>query len=162
LLVQDPCANPASALAWNADAAAAAALRLFRAKASELGDAGLYRREFGAQIYQRPDGSVYLGPIAWGDPMTGTFVMDESGATQDNLIGEIHTHPSPQMEPSAADWARLNHWSDWTGKEFRSYIVSRDPNDASSDFAIRVYDTSSDQSSDMPGPEFNPEGVPCS
>lgn len=157
----DPCADPETALDWNADAIAALALKLFRQKAEELGDDGLYTREFGAQIYQRADGSLYLGPVAHGDPQTGTFTMDETGATSDNLVGEIHTHPSPQMEPSVADWGRLNHWSAWTGRNFRSYIVSRNPNEPASDFAIRVYDTTSDQSSDVPGPEVNPEGQPC-
>lgn len=157
----DPCADPVTALEWNADAAAAEAFAKFKAKAAELGDTGLYQREFGAQIYQRPDGSIYLGPVTWGDPMTGTFDFDESGATQGNLVGEIHSHPSPQMDPSVADWTRLNTWSDWTQRNFRTYIVSRNENDPTSDFAIRAYDKSSDQSTNSPGPEVNPEATPC-
>ncbi len=157
----NPCAQPDTALEWNADAAAAAALAMFKQKAAELGDTGLYNREFGCQIYQAADGSMYLGPITWGDTMAGAVTIDQSGATSANLIGEIHSHPSPQMEPSSADWDRLNIFSDYTGSNFRSYIVSRDLNDPSSDFAIRVYDTSSDQSSNDPGPLVNPEGSPC-
>tara|TARA_R110002051_G_C8601147_1_gene480438 strand:- start:70 stop:705 length:636 start_codon:yes stop_codon:yes gene_type:complete len=157
----DPCADSVLAVDWNADAAAAEAFSGFKVKAAELGDTGLYQREFGAKIYQHPDGSIYLGPITWGDPMTGTFNFDESGMTQANLVGEIHSHPSPQMEPSAADWTRLNTFSDWTQRNFRTYIASRDQNDPTSDFAVRVYDKSSDQSSDNPGPEVNPEAKPC-
>lgn len=157
----DPCADPETALEWNADAAAADALKKFKAKAAELGDDGLYEREFGCQLYQSPDGSIYLGPITYGDPLTGTFNFDESGATVGNLVGEIHSHPTGQVEPSVADWGRLNVWSGWTQRNFRSYIVSRDLSDPSSDFAIRVYDTTSDQSSDDPGPEVNPESSPC-
>ncbi len=93
--------------------------------------------------------------------MTGTVEINDTGMTHGNLIGEIHTHPSPHMDPSIADWTRLNVYSEWTGRNFRSYVVSRDPADPQSDFAIRVYDTSSDQSSSEPGPEVNPAGAPC-
>lgn len=158
----DPCSNPATALDWNADAAAAEAKRQFEAKAQELGDDGLYEREFGAQIYQRADGSIYLGPVTYGDPMTGTFGFDESGATQGNLVGEIHSHPGGNLVPSAADWARLDHWSGWTGRNFRSYVVARDPADPNSEFRIRVYDTTSDRDIDAIGPEVNPEATQCS
>lgn len=156
-----PCDDPETALDWNADAAAAEAKRQFEAKAAELGDDGLYEREFGAQIYQRPDGSMYLGPVTWGDPMTGTFAFDESGATQGNLIGEIHSHPGGNTVPSAADWARVDAWSGWTNRNFRSDVVARDTSDPNSSFAIRAYDTTSDRDVDANGPEVNPEAVPC-
>lgn len=155
----DPCADPATALEWNADAAAAEAKRQFESAAVGLGDDGLYEREFGAQIYQRPDGIVYLGRVTYGDPMTGTFAFDESAATHDNLIGEIHSHPAGNTVPSAADWARMDGWSGWTGRNFRSYIVARDVSDPQSSFAIRVYDMTSDRTIDENGPD--PEATPC-
>lgn len=158
----DPCSEPETALEWNADAAAAEAKRQFEAQAQELGDDGLYEREFGAQIYQRPDGSIYLGRVTYGDPMTGAFAFDESGATQGNLVGEIHSHPGGSLVPSAADWGRVDTWSGWTGRNFRSYVVARDTSDPNSEFRIRVYDTTSDRDIDAIGPEVNPEAAPCS
>ncbi|WP_366873042.1 Mov34/MPN/PAD-1 family protein [uncultured Brevundimonas sp.] len=94
--------------------------------------------------------------------MTGTFAFDESDATQGNLVGEIHSHPGGNTVPSVADWARVDAWSGWTGRNFRSYVIARDTSDPNSDFAIRVYDTTSDRDIDANGPEVNPEAAPCS
>ena len=158
----DSCMFPGTRREWNADAAAAEAKKEFEEKAAELGDDSLHEREFGAMIYERADGSVFLGPITWGEKQGGSVAIDDSDATPSNVVGEIHSHPSPQSEPSAADWDRLNIWSNWTGRNFRSYIVSRTPGDANSKFVVRVYDNSSNQSSDTPGPEVNPNAAPCS
>lgn len=65
LLVQDPCASPASALAWNADAAGAGAVAKFLLKAAEIGFADapngvptLLNREFGSFLVRGSGQSV--------------------------------------------------------------------------------------------------------
>lgn len=65
LLVQDPCANPASALAWNADAAAAKTTRDIEAFAASNfpSEQGINAREYGAALWEMPDGSIIAGPI---------------------------------------------------------------------------------------------------
>lgn len=65
LLVQDPCANPASALAWNADAAAAKTTRDIEAFAASNfpSEQGINDREYGAALWEMPDGSIIAGPI---------------------------------------------------------------------------------------------------
>lgn len=157
-----PCGDPAQAVDWNSDAAAAEALKEFRKEAALLGDDDLYEREFGAQIYQSPDGSIYLGRVTWGEKLSGTFDYDETNATQGNLVGEIHSHPGGLTNPSAADWDRLDIWASWTGRNFRTYIVARDVNNPDSDFEIRAYDTTSERGPGKVGPEVNPDAVPCS
>lgn len=155
------CDDPVKRIDWNADATAAAAQTAFEAKAAELGDSGLYEREFGAAIYMRADGSTYLGRITYGDKMGSSVEIDESNATPDNLIGEIHSHPGGQMTPSTADWQRVDINAAYTGKNYRSYIVARDTSVPNSPFKVRVYDKSSVRDFTKPGPEVNPNGQSC-
>lgn len=164
----DPCIAPETRLEWNADAAAAEALSEFYAKAEELQDDGLYEREFGAMVYGDEFGNVWLGPITPGPKMAGTVVIDDTGITPGTLLGFIHTHPSPQTEPSAGDGNLFNQYYEYVGGEsgrgnlLRMYVVSRDNSEEpNSPFRIRIYTNDSDQSSDSPGPEVNPEGQPC-
>lgn len=157
----NPCEDPVQRLEWDADAAASQALAAFKAKAFELQDDGLYEREFGAGIYQRPDGTMFIGPVTYGDKMGSAVNIDHSLGTYANMIGEIHSHPGGQIVPSGNDWQRVDSFSSYTGRNFRSYVVARDTTVANSPFAIRVYDTNSDRDFTKPGPEVNPEGQSC-
>lgn len=158
---QDLCSDPVRALEWNADAAAAEARRQFLQKAAELGDDRLHHREFGAQLYQRSNGSVYVGAVTWGPRLAGTVTLDESNPFGDTPIGEVHSHAGGNRVPSAADWERVDIFSAQTGQNYRSYIVARDIRDRTSDVAIRAYDTRSDRNVDIDGPEVNPDAQPC-
>lgn len=158
---QDPCADPDKALEWNADAAVAEAKRQFERKAAELSDDGLHHREFGAQLYQRQDGSVYVGRVTWGERLSGTVTIDETNPLGDTLVGEVHSNNGGNRVPSAADWTRVDLFSAETGQNFRSYIIARDVRDATSSFAIRAYDTTSDRNIEADGLEVNPDGQPC-
>ena len=63
----DPCADPAAALEWNADAAAAEAAKEFaRRAAARTPPETLNDREWGAYLYRAADGSIQIGPIAFG------------------------------------------------------------------------------------------------
>ncbi|WP_374273892.1 hypothetical protein [Brevundimonas sp.] len=63
----DPCATPEGALEWNADAAAAEAVREFqRRAAARTPPETLNTREWGAALFQMPDGSVAVGNITSG------------------------------------------------------------------------------------------------
>lgn len=159
----DPCANPSTALEWNADAATAEAKRRFLAKAAELGDDGLLMREFHAFLYRDEAGHIQVGEVSAGNRVgstePATVGEDWTGITPDNLIGEIHNHPGGGVAPGG-DWQRFDGITNWISQfagsqrasEYRHYIIAAD--------VTRVYNASSPRD-DSPGPEVNPEGVPC-
>lgn len=71
----DPCADPATALPWNADAAGAATVAKFLLKAAEIGFAdapnglpSLLNREFGSFLVRGSGQSVSTGPVTAGPP----------------------------------------------------------------------------------------------
>jgi hypothetical protein len=165
----NPCLDPATALEWNADAAAAEAKREFERQAAERGDDGLYSREWHAFLYQDATGRVYVGPVVAGSQ--GTVTPDTSGMTPDNLIGFIHNHPGGGLNPSGDDWAGFDSLYNWVAQwssggqaranQLRQYIIARDTTDPNSSMAIRVFNNDSSRSSDAPAPEVNPEAQQC-
>lgn len=174
----DPCADPATALEWNADAAAAAAAKEFaRLAASRTPPEDLNTREWGAYLYRNPDGSVRIGPINFGPEFTfggnGTVTLIQDGSMND-VIGFIHSHNSGGHLPSdgnldqPGDLQVLDSLIAGSGNpSIRMYIVA--PSQGPAGFVprnqINVYDQSNARSSRdsfTPGPEVNPEGQPCS
>lgn len=65
----DPCADPVTALEWNADAAAAEATLAMKdfAGASHPSETAFNEREYGAVLWEMPDGSIVLGPITFSE-----------------------------------------------------------------------------------------------
>lgn len=177
LLVQDPCANPASALAWNADAAAAAAAKEFARRAAALvPPEDLNGREWGAYLYRQPDGTVRVGPVNPGPPFSsgglGTVELIEDGSPSD-IIGFVHSHASGNHLPSdgsleqPGDIQVLDAVAAYSGNPaVRMYIVA--PNQGPAGHTpynqINYYDASNARSARdtfTSGPEVNPEGMPC-
>lgn len=162
-LPPDPCADPETAREWNADAAAAEARAKFLVKAAELGDDELYQREFHAFLYRDSNGRVQVGGVSAGNRVgstePSTVGEDWTGITPDNIIGEIHNHPGGSVAPGG-DWERFDGITSWISQfagsqragEYRRYIIAGG--------TIRVYDSTSPRN-DEPGPEVNPQGLPC-
>lgn len=113
----DPCSDPETAREWNADAAAAAAVREFIRQARDRGET-LNTREWGATILQRPDGSVTFGPVRSGqftfqNPGPGGLATVELDWTVPDgwlLIGSVHTHFAGGHLPSGHSISDL--WGD--------------------------------------------------
>lgn len=165
----DPCSAPESRREWNVDAAAAAAKKEMERKAGIKGDDGLYSREWFAYLYERPDGSVYVGPVAEGFP--GYVVPDNTGQTADNLLGWIHNHPGGTQEPSGDDWLAFDERYNYVAQnssggqaradQLRMYMILQDNSGPTPGWKINVYGKNSSRNTNAPAPQVNPEGQPC-
>ncbi|GAA0870152.1 hypothetical protein GCM10009116_19880 [Brevundimonas basaltis] len=173
-----PCDDPETAREWNADAAAAEALRRMIAAALAQDDPThhLANREYGAMICERADGVLTISPVVWGDPIFdagGTWVnpgeqptvpvdIDACGIGSTPLA-MIHTHPSTGGAGAIPSWndaqwvAAINaRRGDNHG---RIYVVAID----GTSFRIEVYDQSNAGAWETGerGPEVNPNAQPC-
>jgi len=101
--LENPCADPEARREWDTDAAAASARSQFLARAASDENTSLAYRERAAVLYRRPDGSIAVGPIAEGPPMTGSVTLDLTGINPKDVVGFIHVHPGTNS-PSPADW----------------------------------------------------------
>ena len=164
----DPCFNPETALEWNADAAAAEALRRMQADAN---DPLLDGRERGIVIYRDPATQmIRLGNLAVGPAMGGAVTPDLTGINGGSIIGFIHSHPGSGPYPSGPDRTILFPFFQDTitsgggnAALFRLYMVGTraDPGGPAR-LQIRVYKASNlSGDENNPGPEVNPDGEPC-
>lgn len=163
-----PCANPETALEWNADAAAAEALRRMQ---DDANDPLLDGRERSFVIYRdRNTGRIRLGNIAVGANMGGSVTPDMTGIDFADVVGMIHSHPGSGPYPSGPD--QSNFTSFWqpqiagaggNASQFRIYMVgTRTDPGGQPRLQIRVYnETNLDGDEENPGPEVNPDGEPC-
>lgn len=174
----DPCAAPETAVDWNADAAAAAAAKEFaRLAALKTPPEDLNTREWGAYLYRNPDGSIRIGAINSGPAFqaggVGSVALIADGLDAD-IVGFVHSHSSGNHLPS--DGPDLNNPGDIQvldslvaasgNPHLRMYIVA--PNQGPVGFApynqVNFYNASNAlpaRQSGTPGPEVNPEGLPC-
>lgn len=177
----DPCSNPDTALDWNADAAAAEALRRMLETVAALDDSThhLANREYGAMICEQSDGTLSISPIQWGDPTfdeNGTWLNPGVQPTVEvnfNACGAgslplamIHSHPSTGVGggvPSANDVTWVAAINAARGDNLgRIYLVSI--GDAATPYRIWVYDETNAEDASLSGEpkdEVNPEGEPC-
>ena len=175
----DPCADPETAVEWNADAAAAEAAKEFaRLAAARNPPENLNAREWGAYLYRNSDGSIRIGTINFGPAFqaggVGSVALTPDGPTAD-VIGFVHSHASGNHLPSdgpdldnPGDIQVLDSLVAATGNpQLRMYIVAQ--NQGPAGFTpynqINFYNTSnaaSARQSFAPGPQVNPEGLPCS
>jgi hypothetical protein len=163
-----PCDNPDTALEWNADAAAAEALRRMQADAN---DPLLDGRERSIVIYRDPvTNQIRLGNMAVGPNMGGSVTPDLTGIDLATVIGTIHSHPGSGPYPSAPD--RSNFVTFWQTEirnaggdpsSFRIYIAgTRNDPGGPARLQIRVYNENNlDGDEQNPGPEVNPDGEYC-
>lgn len=170
-----PCDTPETRREWNADAAAAEALRrMIDAALNQNGEPDFVNREYGAVLCEALNGDISVGPIVWGDP-----ILDEDGnmtsgdqptvpidynvcGSGGTPIGMIHSHPGVgvgTLTPSADDIANLEYINTLRGDQNgRIYISGRI---SSSDrYRLYVYNEENNDS-DQVGPEVNPDGEPC-
>ena len=103
-----PCANPDTALEWNADAAAAEAAEEFARRAGEMNPPEtLDGREWGCYLYRASDGSIRLGPITFGLPFSmggvGTVGLSYDGIDPSTIVGSVHSHSSGNHLPSSGN-----------------------------------------------------------
>jgi len=180
-LQPDPCADPAKALEWNADAAAAEALQDILDTIAAQNDSthNLANREYGAMICEHSDGTLSISPIQWGD-----LTFDENGnwlnpgvqptvdvnfnacGTGSLPLAMIHSHPGTGAGggvPSASDVSWVGSINAARGDNLgRIYLVSI--GDAETPYRIWVYDESNAEEASVsgePGDEVNPDGQPC-
>lgn len=173
----DPCADPATALEWNADAAAAEAAKAFARKAAEqVPPEDLNTREWGAYLYRNLDGSVRVGRINPGPTFTsggvGSVPLIDDGAPTD-IVGFVHSHgdgnhlPSDGPPDNPGDIEILDQVISYSqNPTVQMYIVARNqlPVGSTPYNQINIYDKSNARSardSFSAGPEVNPEGRPC-
>lgn len=175
----DPCADPRTALDWNIDAAAAEAKNEFeRRAAARIPPEDLNKREWGAFLYRRADGSIRIGPINFGPEFqaggVGSVALIRDGADAD-IVGFVHSHRNGSHLPS--DGTNLDNPGDLQvldsivassgNPDVRMYIVAQNqgPVGFTPYYQINFYNTSNALSSrqrSTPGPEVNPEAVACS
>ena len=177
----DPCASPDTALEWNADAAAAEALRRILAYAADQpgNTHNLSNREYGAMICQDQNGGLFISQVRHGDPifnengdLVGTVPADLAVDVRIDAcgagalpLGMIHTHPMTGPTgglPSASDAAWVNALNQTRGDGLgRIYVVSI--GSGSSPYRITVYnaDNINAAAGGAVGPEVNPDGETC-
>jgi hypothetical protein len=182
----DPCADPETALPWNADAAGAAAVPKFLLKAAEIGFADapngvptLLNREYGSFLVRGSGQSLETNQVTPGDVRdqtnpnwVSTLTIDPTGVTVANYQGDVHSHPNGNELPSPADWDgfmannRAARESGRTGETFYMYIIAVSQNGGPP--TVRVYqDGPRAANSPDParptevGPEVNPDAQPC-
>lgn len=178
-----PCDDPETALPWNADAAAAAAIAAFRQAAAGLGEAdapggipNLGRREFGRGLARGSGASVWGNAVSWGNPPgtdgVSSMTLDMTGISTLAYIGDVHSHPNGNPLPSQADWDGFMNSNQQarnagrTQETFYLYIITVDSSGNPS--SVRVYqDGARSANSPNPsrptstGPEVNPDAQPC-
>lgn len=170
VIVPSQCSAPQAKRVWNADAAAAAAISDFLARASTLGDGFTLRnREFGAALTLGPNDSVNLSTITWGDPahpgVTPAVTIDTTGVTNQNWMGDVHNHPSGNPLPSvgpSGDWPSFMGNISQLELGGRStdgiamYVIVQD--EAGN---IKTYAYTKDSNPNEIGKEVNPDAAPC-
>jgi proteasome lid subunit RPN8/RPN11 len=176
----DRCADPVTALPWNADAAGAAAVNNFLAKAAEIGFAdapngvpNLLNREFGNFLLRGTGQSIEGTPVTAGLAGSPTDLeLDLHNTTPYNYQGDVHSHPFGSPLPSQADWDgfmannRAARHAGRTGETFYMYIVAADPNGGPPTIHVYQDGPRAANSADPPkpttkGPEVNPDAQPC-
>lgn len=162
-----PCASTETALDWNADAAAAEALRLMEADAPN-GLPDPIERSF--VIARDPaTGRVYLGQMGRGVPFSGEVDFDMTGIDPAHVIGLMHTHPGSGPYPSGPDRTIVfpffqNEIAQAGGDPslLRLYMVGGRQENGVTRTQVRVYDeTNLDGNEENPGPEVNPDAQYC-
>ncbi len=107
----DPCSVPELALEWNADAVTAAAVQEFISRAaSRTPSETLNTREWGAALFQMPDGSVVLGNIRSGAETfqnpgpdgRASVDIDWTPPPGGLPLGAVHTHNAGGHLPSGS------------------------------------------------------------
>lgn len=169
----DPCADPVTRRAWNADAAAAkSAEDIFRLPASLNDGSTLANREFGTNLLVSPNGSVARSsvPISLGDPATPGLIpnvgIDNTGRTDENWMGDLHNHPSGDGRLSDGEWtAFVNEMSRLSATTQRTdlaivsvYVLVLD---STAQKGYRIYAYNRDTPYGQLGQEVNPDAQPC-
>lgn len=188
----DPCDDPETALEWNTDAAAAQTVKdlLQFARTEHPDEQDFYEREYGAVLWQMPDGSIVRGPMrageftfyeaaTSGDPETrGTVALDWTPPAPGALvIGTVHTHGAGSFLPSGSNrdsddqgvltytQALRNFQSGATDSRARLYVAAREFGVGATPGPVRttIYNEQNREAAlgGTSGPEINPDGQPC-
>jgi len=161
-----PCDDPLLSEEINTDAAAAKALKEFKARADQSGEP-LELREYGAWLYRDTDGSILFGNVVRGDPYAASVSPWTTEALEgvpfDQVVGFIHNHPGGGATPSVGDWhvyheayQRIVAAGGTDAQNFRLYVAGT-VNGATRLFVNKgaAYGTSN------PGLEVHPDTRPC-
>lgn len=180
--MSDPCLDPATALPWNADAAAAASVAAFLQRAAALGDTRngaptLGNREFGRGLANGSGSSVSGNAVSNGNPSdpgssVATMTINMDGITPYTYLGDVHSHPFGTALPSEQDWISFmatNAQARAVGRTqetFYLYIITVDQNGNPSTIHVYQDGPRAANSTNPPwptekGPEVNPDAQPC-
>lgn len=159
------CLVPKNRQVWNSDAGAAKAVKAMLAYAQSNGT-NIFQLEHGAMLRKLPNGKIENGIVKHGTAKT--VVLDPTGVTPNNWVGDIHTHPSGIGMPSVhagGDWDTFVDGINRSIKEQRGdinelfmYVVVADAN-ASSGYRIYAYGKDSDPN--QLGYEVDPDADYC-
>lgn len=188
----DPCANPETALEWNADAAAAQTVKDLKSFATQTHplEANFNDREYGAALWEMPDGSVVHGPMTFAELTflevqtqgapggRGSVGIDlASPAPGAVFLGTVHTHNMGSTRPSGNSYANGDQGvlsngitlresqRPGSGDQARMYIAANDPGEYETmgPTRMRIYNKTNRDAAmgEYDGPEVNPDGQPC-
>ena len=181
----DPCADPATALEWNGDAAAAGTAKDFEQRAAARNPPEtLNTREWGAALFEMPDGRVVAGNVThsaytFQNPGPGgrvSVAINWTAPPGGVLIGMAHSHNAGSHLPSGSsptsdDQDSLRYIRDVRSQiglnpdQARIYIVAltTGPADSPQYAKVSVYNHQNQQAAiaGTEGPEVNPEAQPC-
>lgn len=180
-----PCDDPAEALEFNIDAAAAAGTKEFDRLGKAAGENGINDRERGAYMYRRSDGTIALGPIAQSERFDSNLPIavypDLGDIDPSTVVGYIHSHPAGQHTPSGPSprgelgpgdigFFRNTLVPMMAGSSVRPRMYVAAQNQVGSDQRqynqTNYYDANTiqnavDTTTPGPGSEINPEAAPC-
>ncbi|MFN4297829.1 MAG: hypothetical protein ACK4FB_13420 [Brevundimonas sp.] len=180
-----PCDTPETRREWNADAAAAKTAKEFVDHAAARNPSEtLNHREWGAALFEMPDGTIVRGTITHsqytfqnpGPSGRVSVPIDWTAPAGGVLIGMIHSHNAGSHLPSGSspdefDLANLAYIRDLrtflglNPDDARIYIVAltTGPAGHESYAKITVYDHTNQEAAiqDEEGPEVNPDAQPC-
>lgn len=161
-----PCDDPATREEYDADAAAARAMKKILQEIARKGEV-FATREYGALIYRNPDGSVDFVRLEPGPGGGYGPPIDISGLDPSQILGYVHSHPGGTGYPSSADWTgtftSLYNQGTAVGGDMsnlRLYIIRQISSYLDVKTEMYVY-KGGDQSALTEGIEVNPEGRPC-
>lgn len=149
----DPCGDPESRKDWDRDAAAAETVKDLKEYAQDYpadDERGFPSREYGAVLWELPDGSIVHGPITYGEQTFQEAAQTDEGRSGVTLdwtrpsqgavpIGTVHSHPPGGHVPSGRpnqptynDYGVLTSTQQWreyysgqaNGQDARLYIAA--------------------------------------
>lgn len=132
----------------------------------------LGNREFGTNFIRTANGGLATNGISVGNPAQSgsvpNVVLDMTGVTHENWMGDIHNHPSGDGRLSGGEWANFISFVGQVAavspgriselNSLTAYVVVLD---ASAPDGYRIFAYNRNSPPDQLGAEVNPNAQPC-